>query len=101
MKNCPYCFEKINIKAIKCRYCGEFLTKKSPINKKAKWNPGVSAVLSLIIPGAGQIYKGKTTKGLLWLIVVAIGYSLMIFPGIILHIICIFSASMGNPYKKD
>src|SRR5262245_49068155 len=32
-------------------------------------NPGTAAVLSLIIPGVGQIYNGKILRGIFWLIV--------------------------------
>ena len=31
--------------------------------------PGVAAVLSLIVPGVGQIYNGKFLRGLFWLII--------------------------------
>ncbi|MCA9627153.1 MAG: hypothetical protein KC766_05790 [Myxococcales bacterium] len=31
--------------------------------------PGVAAVLSLIVPGVGQIYNGKFLRGIFWLIV--------------------------------
>jgi len=31
--------------------------------------PGTAAVLSLIIPGVGQIYNGKFLRGIFWLIV--------------------------------
>jgi len=32
-------------------------------------HPGVAAVLSLVIPGVGQIYNGDFVRGLFWLIV--------------------------------
>jgi TM2 domain-containing membrane protein YozV len=32
-------------------------------------NPGVSAVLSLLIPGVGQFYNGDFLRGLFWLVV--------------------------------
>ncbi len=32
-------------------------------------NPGVAAVLSLVIPGVGQIYNGDFLRGLFWLII--------------------------------
>ena len=32
-------------------------------------NPGMAAVLSLLIPGVGQIYNGDFLRGIFWLIV--------------------------------
>ena len=32
-------------------------------------NPGLAAVLSLVIPGVGQIYNGRILAGILWLII--------------------------------
>lgn len=32
-------------------------------------NPGTAAVLSLIIPGVGQIYNGDFLRGIFWLII--------------------------------
>jgi TM2 domain-containing membrane protein YozV len=31
-------------------------------------NPGTAAVLSLLVPGVGQIYNGRILSGVLWLI---------------------------------
>ena len=30
------------------------------------WNPNIAALLSFLIPGTGQIYKGYTLEGILW-----------------------------------
>ena len=32
-------------------------------------NPGLAAVLSLLIPGVGQLYNGRIVRGILWLII--------------------------------
>lgn len=64
-----------------------------------KWSVGAAVLLSFLIPGAGQMYKGNVLQGILWLIFTTIGYFLLLLPGIILHIICIATAASGNPYK--
>ena len=32
-------------------------------------NPGLAAVLSVLIPGVGQIYNGDFLRGIFWLII--------------------------------
>jgi TM2 domain-containing membrane protein YozV len=32
-------------------------------------NPGLAAVLSLVIPGVGQIYNGDFLRGIFWLVI--------------------------------
>lgn len=64
-----------------------------------QWNPVAAMLLSLIFPGLGQIYKGETLLGLACMVAVPLGYIMFIFPGIILHLLCIVTAAMGDPYK--
>jgi TM2 domain-containing membrane protein YozV len=71
----------------------------TPTETARKWSPGIAAVLSLVIPGAGQMYKGNVGGGLLWLVVVIAGYMAFVIPGLVLHLICIVTAASGDPTK--
>jgi hypothetical protein len=100
---CPFCRELILAGAKKCRHCGEFLSQSLRQSRMPPaqppqqfWNPGIAAVLSLFVPGAGQMYKGQVGAGIARLFLVVLGYFLVIVPGLILHIICIFNAHSGT-----
>jgi TM2 domain-containing membrane protein YozV len=56
-------------------------------------NPAAAAVLSLIVPGAGQLYAGRPISAVSWFTLVTLGYMLLIVPGVLLHILCIASAA--------
>ena len=64
------------------------------------WNPGIAALLSLLIPGAGQLYKGQVGQGMIWLFVTIAGYICLIVPGVLLHIVCIGKAATDDPKIK-
>jgi TM2 domain-containing membrane protein YozV len=106
---CPYCAEVIAAAAKKCKHCGEFLDSTLrqartpiPVPQQPKWNPGTAAVLSLVIPGTGQMYKGRILAGLVWLVGVCVGYVAFVVPGVILHIACVYNAYSYDPIKaKD
>jgi TM2 domain-containing membrane protein YozV len=70
-KYCPYCGAQIDYKYTTCPSCG----KPQPLidgimqeRKLGKKSPILAAVLSLLIPGVGQIYLGKVGRGLIFLV---------------------------------
>lgn len=56
-------------------------------------NAGVAAVLSTLMPGAGQLYCGRPLSAIAWFAAVTLGYLMLIFPGLVLHVLCIASAA--------
>jgi hypothetical protein len=71
--------------------------RPAPVVVPAPPSNGTAAVLSLFIPGAGQMYKGKVGTGILWLVFTILGYFLFIIPGLFLHFVCIFDAHSTKP----
>jgi len=56
-------------------------------------NAAAAAVLSMIVPGAGQLYAGRPLSAVAWFVLVTMGYLLLIAPGVMLHILCVASAA--------
>lgn len=91
---CPECAKTISDQAQACPSCG-FALRGTP-----KWNRGVAAVLSLVIPGAGQMHKGQVLNGLVWLGTIIVGYIAFILRGSVLHHLCCdVGASTGDSSK--
>ncbi len=123
---CPFCDEEIKYAARKCKHCGEYLDEdlyRQTLEDQEyiyqqptkTWSPGIAAVLSLIIPGAGQMYKGQIGNGIGWFIFICAGYfissvlavmvitiiiaPITLVPTILLHFLCIYYAAIREPYK--
>lgn len=103
---CRECGGKASTEAPACPHCGaENPTGRyhpappQPVYVRAVHRPsdGIAAVLSLFIPGAGQIYKGKVLGGIGWMVATFIGYLALVLPGLVLHLVCIINAATTEP----
>jgi TM2 domain-containing membrane protein YozV len=73
---CPKCGKEVTEEMNVCPYCGNPLkvmpaytqAPSSRVSVGTK-NSGLAAVLSLIIPGVGQMYAGQIGRGLLFLFI--------------------------------
>lgn len=101
-KKCPYCSEQILADAKKCKHCGEILDaglRKQKHAESAKApSPGVAAVLSFLLPGLGQLYRGEIMEGFIWLALTVFLYAVFFPLGIVAHIACI--AKAYNPQRN-
>ncbi len=57
----------------------------------------LAGLMSLFVPGLGQLYKGFALWALFWFILVPIGYAALIVPGLILHVLCVYFAIASDP----
>lgn len=56
-------------------------------------NPVIAALMSFFVPGWGQVYNGQgILKGLLYVIGIIIGSVVLVLPGIIVYVYCIYNA---------
>jgi TM2 domain-containing membrane protein YozV len=66
----------------------ETLVRRAP-------SPGVAAVLSVLLPGLGQVYNGRLLAGALWFAGTSLAYWAVLLPGFIVHAFCVWRAYRG------
>ncbi len=66
----------------------EYIVPRAP-------SPGIAAVLSVFIPGLGQLYTGRLVAAAIWFVGTAFAYSAVLLPGFLVHALCIWSAYRG------
>lgn len=81
-----------------CPFCGfqQWIGTTGPINSHQGVSPGVAAILSVFMPGLGQLCKGETGKGIAFFFITLLGYVMFILPGLVIHICVIVDAAQGQ-----
>ncbi|MEQ1909225.1 MAG: hypothetical protein ABMA15_10410 [Vicinamibacterales bacterium] len=87
---------------------------------KRAWSPLLASVLSLVLPGAGQVYKRQIFFGLIWLISAVLAYAgfFDLFRGLfdfrptprrylspfelggVIHLLCVADAALSDPQSE-
>jgi hypothetical protein len=56
-------------------------------------NSATAVLLSVLVPGAGHIYSGRSGAGVAWMATTLAGYACCLLPGLFLHGLCLVSAA--------
>lgn len=75
-------------------YEDEILVRRAP-------SPGIAAVLSVLLPGLGQVYAGRLLAGGLWFLATGFAYWAVLLPGFLVHALCIWSAYHSARQWRD
>ena len=66
----------------------------TPTRRQAP-SPGIAAVLSVVVPGLGQVYNGQLGAGLVWFLAASFGYWAILVPGCLIHVLSVWFAYRG------
>ena len=83
---CRSCGERIRAAAEICPHCG---VRQPVVEAGGRKNPGLAAVASLVIPGAGQIYNGQILRGLVALVGTSVLDVVIVVVALVLSLILI------------
>jgi TM2 domain-containing membrane protein YozV len=99
---CSRCGQPIVVaEASFCKSCGAPVTRFPLLRRDPGFSPILALVLS-IIPGVGQIYRGKPLRGILWFFGVWFAYLIggLSF-GFLMHLICAANAAFSGALRED
>ncbi len=93
LSNCPECNGNVSDAARTCPHCGY------PLMAFHQAHPTIPPLLSLVLPGSGQVLKGQTFMGLFFLFITVVFYLLFLPAGMLIHFLSIIDAAWVDPAK--
>jgi hypothetical protein len=98
---CSQCGQPIVVAGASfCKSCGAPVTRFPLIRRDRGYSPILALVLS-IVPGVGQIYRGKPLRGILWFFGVSFAYGAGPPLGLLIHLICAANAAFSDTMRED
>ena len=88
---CPDCGHSVSRSASNCPGCGAVL-------RSGGTSKGIAALLSLVIPGAGQIYQGRVITGLILFVLFVT--TIWFLVGLIFWIIAVLDTLTYSPKTR-
>ncbi len=76
------------------------MSKDLNLVRERPFNPLIAGVLSFVVPGLGQLYKGQFWGALLWFLITGAGYAAFFFPGLVVHFFCVLAAAFNSAGKE-
>ncbi|MGE3609345.1 MAG: hypothetical protein AB7I27_07145 [Bacteriovoracaceae bacterium] len=67
-----------------------------PNLSEKKVDNSIAAIMTMMLPGLGQLMKGQIMPGIFWALIVGFGYFSFFWPGLIFHIFCIMDAAFSH-----
>lgn len=66
-----------------------------------KIDNSIAAILSMMIPGLGQMLKGQYILGIVWPFIIGGGYLINTWIGLPIHVLCIMDAGITGSGRKS
>lgn len=60
----------------------------------------IAAIMTMMLPGLGQLMKNQVMPGIFWALAVGFGYFFFFWPGLFFHALCILDAAFNKGHNS-
>jgi hypothetical protein len=70
-------------------------------NRGTPPGPLACGLMSVLLPGLGQLAQGRQAAGVGWFVASAVGYAFLFVPGMLIHAVSVMDAAGWKVVPKD